>query len=155
MGEQRTDHTAGGHSHVILLLCRHIVNETPYLIDAGEGILRAIAKTATAHSKKLVDCFAPAKLAHLFLTHLHSDHIVGLPSLILNLWIFGKTKPLEIYGPIGTENLVEKILDEYKPDIMERINGPERANDTGWRVTVHEYSEAGFVFEDENVKLLE
>ena len=74
-----------------------IVNETPYLIDSGEGILRAIANAATAHDKILVDCFAPAKLTRLFITHLHSDHIVGLPSLILNPWIFGKVEPLEVY----------------------------------------------------------
>lgn len=128
-----------------------IVNELPYLIDAGEGILRAIAKTATAHNKKLVDCFAPSKITRLFITHLHSDHIVGLPSLILNPWIFGRQTPLEIYGPPGTKNLAEKILDAYEPDIIERICGPERANDTGWRVSVHEFSGAGLIFADENV----
>lgn len=130
-----------------------IVKETPYLIDAGEGILRAITKTATAHNKKYVDCFAPKKLTRLFLTHLHSDHIVGLPSLILFPWIFGKTEPLEIYGPLGTQNLIDNILKGYQPDIQERIHGPEHANNTGWQVTVHEISKAGFVYEDDNLRV--
>ena len=128
-----------------------IVNEMPYLIDAGEGILRAIAKTATAHDKRLVHSFPPAKLTHLFLTHLHSDHVVGLPSLILNPWIFGKRAPMEIYGPVGTKNLVDKILDAYQPDIRERIDGPEGSNDTGWRVNVHEFTEDGVIFKDDKV----
>ena len=130
-----------------------VVNETPYLIDAGEGISRSIAKAATAHDKQYVDCFDPKKLTRLFVTHLHSDHIVGLPSLILFPWIFGKSDPLVIHGPTGTRNLVEKILDGYAPDITERIDGPERANKTGRQVTVHEISGPGCVYEDENVRV--
>ena len=128
-----------------------IVNDYPYLIDAGEGVLRAIGKTATAHEKRLVHAFAPAKLTHLFLTHLHSDHVVGLPSLILNPWIFGRETPMEIYGPVGTRNLVEGILKAYAADIHERVHGPEASNDTGWRVNVHEFAEDGVIFKDVNV----
>ncbi len=130
-----------------------IVNETPYLIDAGEGIIRGIAKAAISHNKLLVDCFAPGKLSRLFITHLHSDHTVGIPSLILNPWIFGRTEPLEVYGPLGTKNLIEKILDAYQSDIHERINGPEHANDTGWKVIVKEIAKAGSVYEDNNIKI--
>ncbi len=128
-----------------------VANGNPYLIDAGEGILRAIAKAATSHGKLLVDCFAPKKLTRLFLTHLHSDHVVGLPSIILNPWIFGRTEPMEIFGPVGTRKLVDSILEGYGGDIHERINGAEHANDTGWRVTVHEIDEDGIVYEDGNL----
>ncbi len=128
-----------------------IFNDTPYLIDAGEGILRSIAKAATAHDKRYIDCFDPKKLTRLFITHLHSDHVVGLPSLILFPWIFGKTDPLVIHGPTGTQNLVEKILDGYTPDMNERIHGAERANKTGKEVIVNEISDPGFVYEDANI----
>jgi ribonuclease Z len=130
-----------------------IVNETPYLIDAGDGILRSIAKTATAHGKRYVDCFDPKKLTRLFITHLHSDHVVGLPGLILFPWIFGKTEALEIHGPTGTKHLVEKILDGYQPDINERIHGPEKANTTGKEVIVHEITGPGLAYEDANLKV--
>ena len=130
-----------------------IAEDTPYLIDAGEGILRSIAKAATSHDKYLVDSFAPSKLSRLFLTHLHSDHVVGLPSIILNPWIFGRTEPMRIFGPKGTKQMVDDLLSAYSRDIRERIEGPERANDTGWRVEVTEIEGDGFVYEDENIKV--
>lgn len=125
-----------------------VADGEPYLIDAGEGILRALAKAATAHGRLLVDGFAPKKLRTVFLTHLHSDHVVGLPSLILNPWIFGREAPMRIYGPKGTKNLVAKLLEAYEADIRERIHGAEGANDTGWRVSVQEIERDGVVLED-------
>jgi ribonuclease BN (tRNA processing enzyme) len=130
-----------------------IVDEFPYLIDAGEGIMRSIAKATTAHNKRFVDCFIPKKLTRLFLTHLHSDHVIGLPSLILFPWIFGKEEPLEVYGPEGTVNLVEKLLEAYEKDIHERIYGPERANDTGWKVKLNEFSGPGLIYEDNRIRV--
>ncbi|MBN2861192.1 MAG: MBL fold metallo-hydrolase [Sphaerochaetaceae bacterium] len=128
-----------------------VVDHYPYLIDAGEGVIRAIAKAATAHGRFLVDSFAPKKLTTLFITHLHSDHIVGLSSLILNPWIFGRTEPMTIYGPEGTKELVDHLLKAHERDIHERINGAERSNDTGWRVEVHEITESRVVHTDERI----
>ena len=85
-----------------------VVNETPYLIDAGEGVWRGIAKAALAHGGLLIDSLAPYKLTRLFITHLHSDHTAGLASLLLLPWTCGRVRPLDIYGPIGTKHLVEK-----------------------------------------------
>lgn len=130
-----------------------IVDEFPYLIDAGEGISRSIARAAITHNMRFVDCFAPKKLTRLFLTHLHSDHVVGLPSIILFPWIFGKEEPLEVYGPVGTGKLVEKLLEGYEEDIHERIHGPERANKTGWDVKVSEFSGPGRIYEDNRVRV--
>jgi ribonuclease BN (tRNA processing enzyme) len=125
-----------------------IVNETPYLIDAGVGVLRGLAKLSAAHDMRYVDCVAPKKLSRLFLTHLHSDHVVGLPDLILSPWIFGRTEPLSIYGPPGVKKMVEHIIEAFQVDIHERIHGPERANQTGIQVNVHEFSNQGMIYED-------
>jgi ribonuclease Z len=129
-----------------------IVGETPYLIDAGVGVMRGLAKLAAAHDKRYMDTIAPRKLSRLFITHLHSDHVVGLPDLILSPWIFGRSEPLEIYGPPGTRSLAEKLIDAYQVDIKERIYGPEGANDTGYQVNVHEIGE-GMVYHDSNIKV--
>lgn len=130
-----------------------IANDTPYVIDAGEGVWRAIARAATAHDGKLAQAFAPPKLTRLFLTHLHSDHTVGLPAFLLLPWTCGCNAQTEVYGPVGTRHLVERVLDAYAADIAERVHGPEGKDDTGWRAVVHEIDAAGPVYTDENVSV--
>ena len=130
-----------------------VVDDVPYLIDAGEGVWRGIAKAAMSHEARLANAFAPKRLTRVFLTHLHSDHTIGLPSLILLPWTCGKDQPLDVYGPVGTANLVEGILDAYRGDVIERVKGPERKEDRGWRAAAHEIEEPGVVYRDEKVQI--
>src|SRR4029450_6385522 len=60
-----------------------VVNATPYLIDFGPGIVRR-AKAAVI--EKGVKALEPINLRVAFATHLHSDHTVGYPDLILTPW---------------------------------------------------------------------
>lgn len=48
----------------------------------------------------------PAKLRRILITHLHADHIAGLVGFLLTLQLSGLTGPIEIYGPPGTERLI-------------------------------------------------
>jgi ribonuclease BN (tRNA processing enzyme) len=132
-----------------------VVNKQPYLIDAGEGVWRGLAKAGFEHGGLLADSLDPTKFTKLFLTHLHSDHTVGLAALIFLPWPYGRSEPLTIYGPIGTKRLVESITDGYQADIDERLHGPEgeAKTRTGWKTIVHEIAEQGQVYEDENVKV--
>jgi glyoxylase-like metal-dependent hydrolase (beta-lactamase superfamily II) len=59
-----------------------VVNDTAYLVDAGAGIVRRAA-AARDHSIKALQA---TNLGMVFLTHLHSDHTVGLPDLIFSPW---------------------------------------------------------------------
>lgn len=64
------------------------------LFDAGRGTTLRLQQAGTPLSK----------ITQLFLTHLHSDHIVGLPDLWLSGWLFGRQQsPLSIWGPNGTK----------------------------------------------------
>lgn len=117
-----------------------------YLIDAGPGIVRRAAAAARAGTTALQ---AP-RLKTLFITHLHSDHTVGLPDVILSAWTLERTVPLEVYGPPGTKAMVDHILAAYSADIRNRIDGLEPANTTGHRVNVHEVV-PGIVYRDSNV----
>src|SRR5262245_53828466 len=54
-----------------------VVNDTPYVVDCGPGVVRR----AAAAERGGVRGLAVAKLRRLFITHLHSDHTVGLPDL--------------------------------------------------------------------------
>ncbi len=119
-----------------------------YLIDAGPGIVRRAAAAARAG----VAALEPRQLKVLFLTHLHSDHTVGLPDVILSAWTLERTEPLELYGPPGTKAMVEHLLAAYQADIRNRIDGLEPANETGWRVNVHEIA-PGVVLDDGHMKV--
>ena len=128
-----------------------IVNDRPYLIDAGEGIWRSIAKAALINGDEITRGFSPEKLKYLFLTHLHQDHTVGIPSLLLSPfnWIFGIQQ--EIYGPKGTEAMVKNITAAWKIDIEAAIL--DGYDPEGGRATGHDilFEEDGLVFEDDNV----
>jgi len=75
-----------------------VVNDMPYIVDAGTGVVRR----AAAARDKGVKALEPTNLRIAFLTHLHADHTLGLPDLILTPLIMGRKEPLELYGPAGT-----------------------------------------------------
>src|SRR5262247_170105 len=79
-----------------------VTHETAYLVDAGTGIVR---RAAAARDKGL-KALEPTKLRIAFLTHLHADHTLGLPDLMITPWIMGRKEPLELYGPAGTRQMV-------------------------------------------------
>jgi ribonuclease BN (tRNA processing enzyme) len=105
-----------------------------YLVDAGPGIVRR----AAAARRGGVEALAAERLRVVFLTHLHSDHTLGLPDLILSPWVLERREPLEVYGPPGTRAMVDHLLAAYRADIRNRLDGLEPANETGWTVNVHE-----------------
>jgi ribonuclease BN (tRNA processing enzyme) len=72
-----------------------VVNGTPYLVDMGAGVVRR-AKSAVAD--RGVNGLEPTNLRVVFVTHLHSDHTVGYPDLILTPWVLGRRVPLEVYA---------------------------------------------------------
>src|SRR5471032_2437487 len=101
-----------------------IVDSVPYIFDAGTGIVRR----AVAAQRAGVPGLRMPNLQRVFLTHLHSDHTLGLADLLFRPWIQGRTVPLEVYGPPGSKQLVKGILDGNQEDIHERLassGGPD------------------------------
>lgn len=119
-----------------------------YLVDAGPGIVRRAASAVRAG----ITALDAPNLKVLFITHLHSDHTVGLPDLILSAWTLERTVPLEVFGPPGTRAMVDHLLAAYQADIRNRVDGLEPANEIGYTVNVHEIA-PGVVFDDGNVKV--
>ena len=128
-----------------------IVNETPYIIDFGPGVIRQAAALSPKYGGP-VEGLNAKNIKRAFLTHLHSDHTTGYPDLILTPWVMGRDEPLEVYGPEGIIEMTDNLLKAYKEDIKYRLYGLEPANDMGWRVNAHTINE-GIVYEDENVKV--
>jgi ribonuclease BN (tRNA processing enzyme) len=126
-----------------------VVNATPYLIDFGPGIVRR-AKAAVI--EKGVKALEPINLRVAFATHLHSDHTVGYPDLILTPWVIGRRVPLEVYGPKGIKEMTQHILAAYDEDIKARTrpDGNQHGFPQGSWANAHEIA-TGEVYKDENV----
>lgn len=75
-----------------------------FLFDCGEGTQRQLMTSKTSATK----------LQTIFVTHLHGDHILGLPGLIQTLNLRGREKDLEIIGPKGTEEIV-RMMEKLGP----------------------------------------
>ena len=56
----------------------------------------------------------------LFLTHLHSDHIIQIPDLLLTGW-FGRRVPLEVWGPDGTQHMMDHMNGESSEVILPQM----------------------------------
>ena len=113
------------------------------LFDAGRGA-----------SQRLWQLRIPlGKVDALFLTHLHSDHTVGIPDLWLTGWFptpfGGRTEPLEIWGPTGTKAMMAHLREAYAWDI--RVRGEEEhLPPRGILVDAHDIAE-GVVFDRDGV----
>ena len=128
-----------------------VVDDTPYLVDFGPGVVRRAAAMSPKYGGDM-EALIIKNLNVAFLTHLHSDHSAGLPDLILTPWIAGRDQPMEIYGPDGIKEMASHVLQAYEADIRYRVDGLEPTNDLGWRVNAHTLDD-GVVFEDDKVKV--
>lgn len=134
-----------------------IVNGYPYFVDCGEGWWRAVAKSVLSQDGvDLASVFALKNLKYMFLTHLHEDHTVGLPSFISNPYKFGPGGDKKIYGPPGVDDMIAHINAAYKIDRNEMFQGSIGQHaDGSTAVGVPVWPQTGVdgrrIFEDDNV----
>jgi ribonuclease BN (tRNA processing enzyme) len=125
-----------------------IVDDQPYLIDFGPGVVRRAAAANRAGTMPSV-----SKLTRAFVTHLHSDHTVGFSDLIFTTWVMDRNESLEVYGPKGLKSMTKHIVAAYKEDIDMRVKGLELADPRGAQVNAHEIK-PGLIYQDKNVRVL-
>lgn len=101
-----------------------------WLFDVGEGTQHQILRTT----------LKPRKIAKIFITHLHGDHIFGLPGLLSSRSFQGGDEPLTIYGPVGVRDFVQTAL---------RVSGTHLS----YPLKFHEIMKAETVFEDTTFKV--
>src|SRR4051794_36864289 len=107
-----------------------VINNVPLIIDAGY---------ATTH--RLVEAEIPlTSLRYVFITHLHSDHVLELGPLLYNAWAVGLRSRVDVYGPSGIEALVEGYWTSMKFDIETRM-ADEGRPDLRKLVAVHTFAE--------------
>ena len=123
-----------------------IVNDQPYIIDCGAGVMQRIAQAAENHPELELP-----RLTRLFLTHLHPDHTAGIADFMISPWIMQREEPVHIYGPKGTKTLVEHTLKAMEIGMDAHL---ENESPTRWPFLyeVHEFT-AGEIYQDNNVTL--
>jgi ribonuclease Z len=114
------------------------------LIDAGRGC--AVRLTQIGMPLGKIDAF--------FLTHFHSDHVIGLPDLWMTGYIhpyFGtRATDMEVIGPVGTTNLCKAMRVAFSDDIRIR-EADERIPDVNTQIEAKEFSTDGVIFEKNGV----
>lgn len=125
-----------------------VVDEEAYLVDAGVGIVRRAAAAAA----KGVKAVRASALRRVFITHLHSDHTLGLPDLMLSPWVLERPTPLDVYGPPGVAAMTRHIEEAWREDIAMRIYGLEPQSTRNYKAVTHEIT-AGRVYEDSRVQV--
>jgi ribonuclease Z len=113
-----------------------------FLFDAGAGVMRRAAAAGLP-----ID-----GMTAVFLTHLHSDHTLGLPDVILTTWVMGRSTPMPIIGPPGTAAMVDHVQAAWAEDIRLRTEGSERGRRGGHRVTVREVT-GGLVYDSAGIRI--
>ncbi len=85
-----------------------VVGENVYVVDSGPGVVRRAVQAGIRMEQ----------LTRVFITHLHSDHTIGLPDLIFTPAVTGRERPIEIYGPPGLRAMVRHIMSAWGEDIQ-------------------------------------
>ena len=120
------------------------------LVEAGtEALLFDVGRGATIRLNQTQVSFD--RVDKVFLTHLHSDHIVGLPDLYLTGWVLGRrSTPLRLWGPKGTARMAEKLVAAFDFDITIRRDVHTQYSATGAIIKATDFVE-GVVYENNGV----
>ena len=119
-----------------------LVGNRVFLVDAGVGVERRLAAAGLPVNG----------VTAAFITHLHSDHVLGLPDLIFTSWVVGRSRPFPVYGPHGLASMTEHLYAAFSEDIRVRTEGLEHESPDGYRIDVHEI-EPGVVYDSGGVRV--
>lgn len=114
-----------------------------FLFDAGRGSLQRLVQSKVSWRD----------VNGVFLTHLHSDHVVGFPDLWLTGWLTSnRDTPLLVWGPKGTTKMMLLLAQAYEYDIEIR-QLDEHASSEGAVIRATDIAE-GFAYEKNGVKIV-
>lgn len=120
------------------------VGNQALVFDAGRGAAQRLAQLNVPFTG--IDA--------VFFTHLHSDHVVGLPDLWLTGWILARRgTPWEVFGPPGTVAMAEALERAFEFDVRIRVTEGGRQNAAGARLAAHDVG-PGVVYERDGVRVI-
>lgn len=118
------------------------VRNKPYLIDAGNGVVRQLA---LAH-------FQPKDIHQIFITHNHDDHNADWGTLMGLAWTGGNTVPITVYGPPGTQSMLKGYLQYFAPNAASHWMDSSQVP-PGKIMRAKDIAGSGLVYEDDNIRV--
>jgi ribonuclease Z len=119
-----------------------VVGNRLFIVDAGSGIERRLSAAGLSNTR----------FEAVFITHLHSDHVLGYSDLIFTSWIFGRETPLRVFGPPGLKRMTDHLVAAFSEDIDVRTNGYERNTPNAYRVRAREVK-PGVIYDSAGVRV--
>jgi ribonuclease BN (tRNA processing enzyme) len=119
-----------------------VTNDTAYVVDCGDGVARQLVLAGVQMTG----------MRHIFLTHHHSDHNADYGNLLLLAWASGLRTRVDTWGPPPLERITRLFFQMNAADIAMRISD-ERRVPLIPLIKVHEFTAAGALMQDENVKV--
>ena len=113
-----------------------------FLVDCGSGVTQRLVEAGTKG----------AALDALFLTHLHTDHLVDFYQLVISSWHQGRDRPQRVFGPPGTRAFVEGTMALWATERAQRISHEKRASLAAFEMDVTEIA-AGTVWDEGDVRV--
>jgi ribonuclease Z len=111
------------------------------LFDCGRGVVIRLRQAGAQAND--IDA--------VFLTHLHSDHVVGLPDLLLTGWLLGRTERLRLWAPAGSRKMAQHLVQAFAFDRQVR-GRTAKLPGKGAEFEVHEVG-AGELYDDDSVRV--
>ena len=106
-----------------------VAGDTNVLVDCGWGAARNLIPSG----------IQPSSIGTALFTHMHSDHITDVPDFLFLRWVTGATTPLRVYGPEGTQEMVDGFLMALRREIGFRTaHHGEKLHPNGIKVEVEE-----------------
>jgi len=100
------------------------------MFDCGEGVQRQMVKAKVGFHKKI----------KIFVSHMHGDHVLGLPGLLQTMTLLDRQRKLEVYGPEGIKQFLESVRESLQFGLT-------------FPVEIHEVYDAGVVCEEKEYKV--
>jgi ribonuclease Z len=113
-----------------------------FLVDCGSGVAQRLVEAGTRG----------ADIDALFLTHLHSDHLVDFYQLVITSWHQGRLRPQRVFGPPGTSAFVAGTMALWATERAQRIKHERRASLAAFEIDVVEIA-PGIVWDADGVRV--
>ncbi len=140
------DHTRAGAGVAI------VYESQAYIFDVGGGVVQ---RAIEASSRLGISALFPTNIQHVFITHLHSDHMLDLVELVWTLW-WRRTSQISVWGPAGLEAAAKGMYEMMNADIKIRSSsspGSSPVVNPGFYQIIPTEIEEGTIFTNGNITI--